>query len=190
MYEGADTVILYEALAYQDVLPLAWRPSTTPLDAAAQRALADRNQTVLQACVALEATGVADKKEEGAPHAAELLRIETKLNLLLELVGQMLRGSRPRAHAAPIRFNAHGAQFPGGEQSIALGAQGVLEIYLHDWLAEPLCFVASVVAVDRDGGVQARFVHPGATVASLMEKLAFQRHRRCVAGVRQPRTED
>ena len=34
MYEGLDTVILYEELAYEDVLPVAWRALPEPFDPA------------------------------------------------------------------------------------------------------------------------------------------------------------
>lgn len=33
MYDGSDTIVLYEELAYQDVLPIAWRPLPDSLDA-------------------------------------------------------------------------------------------------------------------------------------------------------------
>ena len=32
MYEGVDTVVLYDELAYHDVLPVEWKPLPRPLD--------------------------------------------------------------------------------------------------------------------------------------------------------------
>ena len=40
--------------------------------------------------------------------------------------------------------------------------------------------------VTPDGHIKARFAPVGETVADLLEKLAFRRHRRLVAGSRQP----
>ena len=39
MYEGLDTVVLYEELAYEDVLPVAWSRLPEPFDPALDRQL-------------------------------------------------------------------------------------------------------------------------------------------------------
>ena len=49
MYEGLDTVVLYEELAYEDVLPVAWKKLPEPFDPALIGSFADRNLRVLQA---------------------------------------------------------------------------------------------------------------------------------------------
>ena len=61
MYEGVDTVILQNELAYQDVLPVGWRRLTGPLDEAALMALTDRNVKTLQVALAIEEQVRADK---------------------------------------------------------------------------------------------------------------------------------
>src|SRR5690349_17669347 len=48
MYEGVDTVVLHNELAYEDVLPVGWRPLVKPLDLAAVNALTERNLRTLQ----------------------------------------------------------------------------------------------------------------------------------------------
>ncbi len=54
MYEGVDTVVLQNELAYQDMLPVGWRPLAKPMDLAAVTSMADRNVRMLQVCAALE----------------------------------------------------------------------------------------------------------------------------------------
>ena len=49
MYDGADTVVLYEELAFQDVLPLIWRPMTTAIDRELTASFDERNLRLLQA---------------------------------------------------------------------------------------------------------------------------------------------
>jgi len=44
-----------------------------------------------------------------------------------------------------------------------------------------------VTNVTPDGNIKVRFLPVGETVADLIEKLAFRRHRRQIAGSRQPR---
>ena len=65
--------------------------------------------------------------------------------------------------------------------------EGVLEIYLRDSLPQPLRLLGRIIASDPDGRVKARFIPPSDTIADLIEKLAFRRHRRQVAGARQSR---
>jgi hypothetical protein len=187
MYEGIDTIVLYEELAYEDVLPVHWRLLPSDLDHAVFASFAERNLRLLQACAALEEHVPADKKQdEIAPHA-EIVRLDLKVNLLLDLVGQLLAASSPRPKAVPIRFNALGAAWEAPTPLPQPGSQGVLEIYLRECLVQPLRLVGRIAGVATDGKVKAKFIHPGESIADLIEKLAFRRHRRQIAGARHPK---
>ncbi len=155
-YEGIDTVVLYDELAYEDVLPVAWRATVEPLDSIAINALTDRNIKLLQACAAIEEHGTLEKPDENAPHAADLMRMEIKVNLLLDLVGQLVSASQPRPKPVSIRFNALGAIWRAPAPHPQLGTQGLLEVYLRDALPQPLSLVARIASVTPDGQVRAR----------------------------------
>lgn len=186
MFDGADTVVLYEELAFQGVLPVLWRPAPGPPDADTAASIADRNQQLLQAWDAMEEHGPVEKQkaDENGPYAADLMRLERKMNLLLDLVGQILATNRPRPTPTSVRFNALGAVWRGTPPLPEAGAQGTLEVYLHDCLAQPLRLPGRVTNVTPDGNVKARFVPLGEPVADLIEKMAFRRHRRQIAGAR------
>jgi hypothetical protein len=186
MYEGVDTVILNNELAYEDLLPVAFKPLARALDAVAAGALADRNVRLLQVCAAIEEQGAVERKDEASPHSADLMRLEVKVNLLLDLMGQMLAAQAARPRPSVLRFNAHAVQWRAAEPPRS-GAQGLLEIWLRDSLPQPLTLIINVTHVANDGLVKAVVTPPGETAADLIEKLAFRRHRRHVAGVRQPR---
>jgi hypothetical protein len=68
-----------------------------------------------------------------------------------------------------------------------LGNQGVLEVYLRDCIAEPLRLVGRIASISPEGRIKARFIPPGEHIADLLEKLAFRKHRRQVAGAKQPK---
>ena len=184
MFDGADTVILYEELAYQDVLPVLWRTLPGSVDPAVAANFNERNVRVLQACAAIEEHNTADPQDELSP---ELQRLDFKINLLVDLVGQLLVANRPRPQPVAIRFNALGAMWRGNAPLPEAGAQGVAEIYLRDFLADPLRLIGRITNVSPDGQVKARFAPVGETIADLIEKLTFRRHRRQVAESRQPR---
>jgi Atypical PilZ domain, cyclic di-GMP receptor len=186
MYEGVDTIVLQNELAYQDLLPVGWRELPKSLDLPAITALMDGNVRVLQVCAAIEEQGAVDKKDEKSPHSADLMRLEVKMNLLLDLMGQLLAAAQPRPAATVIRFNALGAIWKSNALR-RVGEQGLLDIYLRDSLPQPLTVVANITHVAADGQVKVTFSPPGEAVSELIEKLAFRRHRRQVAGVRQPR---
>jgi hypothetical protein len=186
-YEGIDTIVLYDELAYEDVLPLAWRRLPEPFDPAIIGSFAERNLRVLQAMTALEEHGQIEKADEKLPHAADIQRLELKVNLLLDMMGALLIASRPRPPASPVRFNTLGAVWQAKAPFPEPGNQGVLEIYLRDCIAEPLRFVGRIGTVSPDGKVKLKIIPPGENIADLMEKLAFRRHRRQVAGAKHPK---
>ena len=62
---------------------------------------------------ALDEHGQIEKPDENSPHAADIMRLEMKMNLLLDMVGALLVASRPRPRPAAIRFNALGGVWQG-----------------------------------------------------------------------------
>jgi hypothetical protein len=190
MYEGADTIVLYEELAFQDVLPVVWRPIATPPERGLAASYDERNLRLLQAWDAMEENVPAEKqKPEDAPYAAEIIRLDLKVNLLLDLVGRLLAADSPRPAPSPVRFNSLGAlwQATGTGALPEAGEQGIAEIYLRDCLAEPLRLAGRVTNVTPDRHIKVKFLPMGEAVSDLLEKLAFRRHRRQIAGARQPR---
>lgn len=187
-YEGLDTIVLYEELAFEDVLPLAWKSLPVPYDPAVIGSFADRNLRVLQALSALEEHGPAEKVDEkDSPTAAYIIKLDMKVNLLLDMLGQLMIANNPRPPLTSIRFNALGAVWQGKAPFPELGNQGVLEIFLRDAIAEPLRLVGRIASIAADGHIKARFIPPGENISDLMEKLAFRKHRRQVAGAKHPR---
>lgn len=188
MYEGTDTVILYDELAYDDVLPVAWTPtdeSTEPLSTAR---FDEPNLRLLHACAAMDdhPSLPREKTEDGSPLGQELARLDLKLTLVLDLVVHLASRDLRRPEPVALRFNAIGATFAPGKLKLEIGAAGVAHIFLRNSLPQPLSLPARVVASD-DKQIRLRFMPVSESVADLIEKLAFRRHRRHVAGARKPR---
>ena len=113
MFDGADTVVLYEELAFQDVLPVIWRQMPDPADREMAAGFTERNLQILQAWDAMDDHGPLEKTEENAAYASDFMRLDLKINLLLDMVGQILAANRPRPQAVPVRFNALGGMWRG-----------------------------------------------------------------------------
>jgi hypothetical protein len=183
MFDGRDTIVMFDKIAYEDLLPVRWRAQAEAVSDLQAQQFAERNLRVLQACDALEEQGRTEKSDDESPHSADLMRLDFKLNLLLDLAGQLLAQSQPRVRPAKIRFNAMGATFQS-EEALAPGAHGILEITLREIIVQPLCLPSEVVA-GNPGETRVRFLWLGETVADHIEKLVFRRHRRKIAGARQ-----
>ncbi|HTC54708.1 MAG TPA: PilZ domain-containing protein [Steroidobacteraceae bacterium] len=186
MFDGSDTVVLYNELAYEEVLPVSWAPVAGGMDGAVAASFTERNVRLLQALAAIEDHGVSDKPDESAP---DLTRLDFKINLLLDLVGQLVVANRPRPAPVAIRFNSHGALWHAPAPLPLAGTLGVAEIHLRDFLAEPLRLVGTLTQVSAEGELTVRFAPVGEALADLLERLIFRHHRRQVAGIRQPRRD-
>jgi hypothetical protein len=185
MSDGVDTVVLYNELAYHDVLPVEWVARAEPLSRYELGGVDEANLVLLQACVALEEHPVHDAAEDAGPLAGELARLDFKLNLLLQLVGRLvLKGRMPPPSA--VRFNAHGASWTVIGPPPPPGERGVLRIHLHGSLPQPLELAGSVGRVEGSQA-QVRFDEMADGVAELIQRLAFLRHRRDVADARKSR---
>jgi len=112
-----------------------------------------------------------------------------KVNMLLDLVGQLVASHQTRPPPVRLRFNAMGAIWHATRPLPELGTHGVVEIYLRDSLPQPLRLVGRISSVSPDGRVKARFLPPGELIADLLEKFAFRRHRRQIAGARHPKNK-
>ena len=110
MYEGVDTVVLDDELAYQDVLPVQWMALWEPPDRFELLGLEESNLLLLQACVAVEEHPARDKNEDLGPLAGELARLDFKLNLVMQLLAKLVSKDR-MPPATSILFNSLGASW-------------------------------------------------------------------------------
>ena len=196
MLDPADTIVMFDKLAYEDLLPVRWIAHAKPVDEITAQHLAERNVRVLQACDALEEFGQLDKPDDESPHSADLMRLDFKLNLrhverarvlclLLDLASQLLAQSQPRVGPLAIRLNAMGASWKA-DSPPKPGEHGILEVGIRDVIVQPLNLPGESVAANP-GEARVRFTALGEVVADHIEKLVFRRHRRKIAGSRQPR---
>ena len=188
MYEGVDTVVLHNELACSDVLPVEWQTLTQPLNSYNLVSMEEANILLLQACVAVEENPVRDKNEDLGPVANELARLDFKLNLVLLLLGTLVKKHLP-TEPVSVQFNALGATWEPRGVAPMMEAQGVLRIQLRGSLPQTLDLPAEVSEVD-DRSVSVRFTHLSETTRDLIQKFCFLRHRKHIADSRKSREED
>lgn len=173
--------VIETAPAAVQALPLRWRPGAafSAVDAAdAQR--------VLAAVAALDERPPVACEDGGLE--AEVARLHQKMQLLMEMVGGLLRAQQPVPPALPVRLVAGGLRWSDRQKPV--GDRGLVELWLHSACPEPLCLPVRLLMIQAEPGgvrIDAAFEELPETLAAALEKHVFLRHRRELAEARQLR---
>ncbi len=86
------------------------------MDAAVAASFTERNVRLLQALAAIEDHGLSDKPDDSGP---DLTRLDFKINLLLDLVGQLVGGQSPASAAGRHPLQCPGSRLAGQRPTAA-----------------------------------------------------------------------
>lgn len=172
-------------LLYEDLLPLQWREVREQSAFLKTPSYNDNNEEVLRFIGVLDEfpNEIGDEYE---PIAQELTRVETKLNLLLSLVGQLLTVHFPLPPLKAAKLNPVGIEWIT-DQGPHPGDFGIVEIYLNSSCPRALTFpgrVERVEATDNGYRISVQFLALSASNQERLEKIIFRHHRRRVAMAR------
>jgi hypothetical protein len=172
---------LGEALSYDAAMPVSWTPIAALPGAVRLEQLNEDNLRVLAAVALLdEQRGSNAATDDASPIDAEIVRLNQKLNLVIDLLGFLVNQHAPTADARRVRLSWQGLVF-SGEQ--ALGELGLVGLRLNRSVPQPLVWPARIVHIDGDER-HARFEPFGDAVQAALERHVFLRHRRAIAGTR------
>jgi hypothetical protein len=186
MFEGVDTVVLQNELAFHDELPVEWQAFAARPGDEVLASLDEANITLLKACVAVEEEPAGDKQEDLIPLANELARLDHKMNLVLQLLGRLLPPGAD-VPAVRVRFNALGVSWRAAGVAPRVGQQGIVRIRMRSALPEQLQFAISIAAING-GDVDALHLSMSERCAELIHRFCFLKHRKEVAGARKARS--
>jgi hypothetical protein len=181
--EPAET--LGASLVLEDLLPLRWEPVEEEVEPG--ELIHDRrsNEATLRLIFGLDEHR-AEIAEEDSAVAQELARLDFKINLLLDLMGNLVARQLDLPAEADVRISAREIQWTG-EEVPAVGQRCKVLVYLDLRYPRPLALWGRVTAVDSAPGkrrVTAVFDDLGEPVQTWLEKLIFRHHRRGVAEAR------
>lgn len=180
MLSPAEMEVLGERVFCDDELGLRWQEiESLPGEIALSRINA-RNETVLRSIAMLEER---DETQSDDAERAELHRLEGKLNLVLELLSELVRGGDAAARIYDIRMNARGLCWDVNEP-VTPGGLLQLELFALPAWPVPLTLHVCITDVDQRRGswrlcARLEALTPG--VRDWLDKLVFRRHRRAVA---------
>lgn len=176
MSAAAEHALFGDALGCDEILPAAFVGGTGPAEG--------DGAGVLRALALIEETGEPEREDSDA-RGAELARVEAKLDLVLALLGSVLRAQRPDLAPVALRWSrlgacVHAATAPSADT-------GCLRVALDPRLPQPLELPARVIACEPEGeGVRLwlSFERLDPALESALERHVFRRHRRAVAEAR------
>ncbi|HUO95035.1 MAG TPA: PilZ domain-containing protein [Steroidobacteraceae bacterium] len=178
----------FEGLGYTDALPLGFERLAELPDAAALGGIALENHQVLVADASLdEQRPHSEKKSDEEPELAEdLQRLESKVNVLIQLVARLLNRATTLPPVRSIRLHASGLEWRIDDEEVQPGT-GVVELHVSRHFPQPLRLPGRIEGVASDDGgrwVGFRFEGLTPSVTELLERMIFRHHRRLVAGTR------
>lgn len=176
---AGDDALFGDALGCEERLPAAFEPGARPAAGAAHGA------ALLLRTLAVMEEGGEPEREDDDPRAAELSRIEAKLDLVLALLGAVAAARAPALPEVPVRWSRLGArlQLPAPPAVPA----GVLRVHLDPRLPQPLELPVRVVGTEAIGTgwlAWMRFEDLDPALEAALERHVFRRHRRAVAEAR------
>ncbi len=171
-------------LCYRDRLPLRVDPLPQPPDELELRHWRDVNFRALAAVATLD---------ERHPHAdggggsedADIERLHQKMDLVLDLLGALLRQSRTELAEQAVCLSREGLSWPSVLISPPPGTPVRIELHLHPCAPQPLVWGGEIVGTYQNE-TWARFAPMGDALLTELERFVFTRHRRSVAGARSP----
>jgi hypothetical protein len=173
-----------DALVYEDALPLSWEVVDALPPAQRLSTINAANEALLRAGEGLEEP--LRSSEESHELAQEFQRLDSKLNLVLELLADWLSRQGDLPPALPLRFNGQGISWKSPETPPP-DATLRLTLYVCPSFPKPLVLYGRTVR-QQDGGPDdvtlVRFLALSAGVVDGLERLVFRRHRREVAQLR------
>lgn len=195
-----------DGLILETDIPLSWQVISSKPTAYECLKSHELNRQVLQ--LLLKESAVQDKDVIADPVSHELNRLDTKIDLLISMVGTLLSRDTDFPADRKVWLGSEGFQvLPASSYEDDAVIAGLPEIPLNEYdpvspasndlikvsmfldpqLPQSLTFFASVEVVRLSGAgslVVATFRHKDQDVQDLLEKFIFQQHRRVIASSR------
>lgn len=174
-----DTQLFGETLSCDLVLPAAFEPGAHPAPAA-------QAESLLLSLAQVEDLRGEDTTEDKKEASAAVQRVNAKLDLMLALLGRLVRQSMQMPPPRAVRWSARGLRLELPTASgYPAGATGMVALQASDWLPDRLELPATVLGeAELEPGRHAlwlAFPTLTAGLAEALERHLFRLHRRQIA---------
>ncbi|MGA7800086.1 MAG: PilZ domain-containing protein [Gammaproteobacteria bacterium] len=184
MNDATDNV-LGDGLVFEAALPLRWRAPDSASEEGSVQAIHRRSLEFLHTLLAFGEHLAEPMEEEPGHRGAELVRIDAKLNLLLDLVGRFLVHQQALPAPVPVRLGARGLEWTERNGPSSDTGELLVDLFLDAEIPRPLELLTRVRSrkVGADGlvTVQVHFELLDEALKDALERYIFREHRRSIA---------
>ncbi len=166
------------ALTFRTSVPLQWQ-ALKELDVdAGLETWQTKNLKTISSMMLLEHP-VREPLEDNSETSTHLLRLDMKINLVLDLLKQLMQSQQALPESLPIEMSADGITW-AGKVFPEKGQLVLLDIYLCELYPLPLSLPAEL-RQSSDSACHADFISLGEVLSDRLEQLIFLYHRRQIA---------
>lgn len=177
-----DTESPPAGLDFTDNISITWKKIDYRPDEAHLVLVNESNESFLRAVSAMGEIAM-DTADDDVGISQEVLRLDLKVNLLLDLVSQLIYKQLEIPAVSTVTISSREIKW-NSEKVPQPGQMVFVEAYIQHGTPKPLCFYGEVASsqLEYDSNyARVQYLGLAGSVQSWLDKLIFRHHRRAVA---------
>jgi len=185
IHHPAESELFDETLSCEVALPAEFRIGSAVIRPGTA-------ETLLRSVALVEDARSDDGHDDRSDATLQVQRLEAKLDLVMVLLGRLVRQSAQDLPLRPLRWSRRGIRLGQGSRSgAAPGSMGVIRLQPCDWLPDHIDLPVVIVAEAANGSgahyLWLRFEGLSDALEMALERHLFRLHRRQIAEARRLR---
>jgi hypothetical protein len=185
IHHPAESELFDETLSCEVALPAEFRIGSAVIRPGTA-------ETLLRSVALVEDARGDDGHDDRSDATLQVQRLEAKLDLIMVLLGRLVRQSAQDLPLRPLRWSRRGIRLEQGSRSgAAPGSMGVIRLQPCDWLPDHIDLPVVIVAEAANGSgahyLWLRFEGLSDALEMALERHLFRLHRRQIAEARRLR---
>jgi hypothetical protein len=185
IHHPAESELFDETLSCEVALPAEFRIGSVVIRPGTA-------ETLLRSVALVEDARGDDGHDDRSDATLQVQRLEAKLDLVMVLLGRLVRQSAQDLPLRPLRWSRRGIRLEQGSRSgAAPGSMGVIRLQPCDWLPDHIDLPVVIVAEAANGSgahyLWLRFEGLSDALEMALERHLFRLHRRQIAEARRLR---
>ena len=185
IHHPAESELFDETLSCELALPAEFRIGSAVIRPGTA-------ETLLRSVALVEDARSDDGHDDRSDATLQVQRLEAKLDLVMVLLGRLVRQSAQDLPLRPLRWSRRGIRIEQGMRTgAAAGSQGVIRLQPSDWLPDHIDLPVVIVAEAANGAgahyLWLRFEGLSDALEMALERHLFRLHRRQIAEARRLR---
>ncbi|AOX64046.1 MULTISPECIES: PilZ domain-containing protein [Stenotrophomonas] len=185
IHHPAESELFDETLSCEVALPAEFRIGSAVIRPGTA-------ETLLRSVALVEDARGDDGHDDRSDATLQVQRLEAKLDLVMVLLGRLVRQSAQDLPLRPLRWSRRGIRLEQGSRSgAAPGSMGVIRLQPCDWLPDHIDLPVVIVAEAANGSgahyLWLRFEGLSDALEMALERHLFRLHRRQIAEARRLR---